>query len=251
MRRGVDQNHPDYYRSSGGYLYSNRMAKMLEVGRVTGDVIARLEKYFDALYIDEVQDFASHDFDLLYSFARADVNVLYVGDFFQHTYATSRDGNRRQGLYDEYESFKGKFREMGLIVDTETLEKSWRCSPTTCQFICDKLGIEIASHREDTTLIETVTSQEVADGLITDDTKTKLFYSSHYKFGCCSQNWGKSKGEDHHCDICIVMSPNVMRKMESGDLAPMTKKKLYVALSRARGNVYFLPSRFCNKYKIG
>lgn len=57
------------------------------------DISERIEKYFDFFCVDEVQDFAANDFNLLCQLSKMDVEVLFVGDFFQHTFDTSRDGN--------------------------------------------------------------------------------------------------------------------------------------------------------------
>ena len=59
--------------SSGHRLYSNRLAKFIEQTETVPLVVARIEKYFDAFYVDEVQDFAGHDFNLLRQLCAANV----------------------------------------------------------------------------------------------------------------------------------------------------------------------------------
>lgn len=52
------QDNQAYYISPKGYLYSNRLALLIEkCGFI--DLKSRLAKYFDELIIDEVQDIAS------------------------------------------------------------------------------------------------------------------------------------------------------------------------------------------------
>ena len=53
----------------------------------------RLEKYFDEFIVDEIQDIAGRDFSFLEQLMTANISMLFVGDFYQHTYDTSRDGN--------------------------------------------------------------------------------------------------------------------------------------------------------------
>lgn len=41
--------------------------------------------------------------------------------------------------------FIERFKKAGLTVDTATLDKSWRCSPSVCNFVTNNLEINIAS----------------------------------------------------------------------------------------------------------
>jgi superfamily I DNA and RNA helicase len=93
-------------------LYHNRIAKLLEIQKVLCDVNNRIEKYFDCLFIDEIQDFAGHDFNLLKSIAKANCEILFVGDFFQHTFDTSNDGNVNSGIFNDYNSYKKLFQDI-------------------------------------------------------------------------------------------------------------------------------------------
>lgn len=55
------------------------------------------------------------------------------------------------------------------------------------------------------------------------------------------KNWGETKGEDKYTDVCVLLNKTTSKKMAAGklaELAPMTKNKLYVAITRAKGNVY-------------
>lgn len=245
----ISRDKIPYYLTSNNRLYHNRLAKLLEKASVLPKINMRLEKYFDQLFIDEIQDFAGHDFKLLESISQANIEMLLVGDFFQHTFDTSRDGNVNSSLHDNYESYIARFEQMGLSVDLETLRRSYRCSPTTCNFICNQLGIQISSHRNTETRIESILDEDSAEEIFHDNTVTKLFFRVHYRYPCRSQNWGKSKGEDHHEDVCIVISPPMRKKLESGVLPPRTVNKLYVALSRARGNIYIASSDLFKKFK--
>ena len=64
-----------------------------------------------------------------------DVEVLFVGDFFQHTFDTSRDGNIQKELHNNYEAYLCKFKDAGYIIDLDILSHSYRCSPTVCRFV--------------------------------------------------------------------------------------------------------------------
>jgi len=106
-------------------------------------VISRIEKYFDAVYIDEVQDFSGYDFDFLLKISKAEMDWLFVGDFYQYTYATSRDGNVNKNLHKDYTYYREKFKKSGIEPDETTLKASRRCSRTVCEFITEKIGTDI------------------------------------------------------------------------------------------------------------
>ena len=145
-----------YYLSSQNRLYHNRIAKLLEVKEVIEDIKRRLEKYCDALFVDEVQDFGGEDFNFLMAISKANTQMLYVGDFFQYTYATSHNGATNKNLHNEYNAYKKRFDKAGLLVDTTTLSKSYRCSENLCEFIRQQIGIEIYSHIDTVSTIHSV-----------------------------------------------------------------------------------------------
>lgn len=108
------------YMSSERRLYANRLAKFIEQSDLVSAVVARMEKYFDVFFVDEVQDFAGHDFNFLMAISAAKLNATFVGDFFQHTFDTSRDGNVNVNLHSDYDAYKAKFKTAKLKVDTDS-----------------------------------------------------------------------------------------------------------------------------------
>jgi len=241
-----------FYLDGHRRLYHNRIAKLLETKCVYSEIVHRLEKYFDNLYVDEVQDFGGHDFNVLNSIACANLNILFVGDYFQHTFDTSRDGNTNSNLHDDYEKYKKRFVQMGLIVDLDTLSKSHRCGPSVCNFISKNIGIEISSHRQDVTNIELIECQEKADLLFHCNKRVKLFYQEHDKYNCYSENWGGSKGQDCYKSVCVILNKNTFKLFSQGklkDLNPKTKNKFYVACTRSSEHLYLVPDVLYQKYK--
>lgn len=241
-----------YYLDGNKRLYHNRLAKLLEQRGVLPELNQRLEKYFDIIFIDEVQDFAGHDFNLLASMWQSNIGVCLVGDYFQHTFDTSRDGAVNKNLHEDYEKYKVRFETTGLTVDLDTLSNSYRCSPTVCKFISDKLGISISSHRSDETLVSLVEDITTIEEKFNCDDTVKLFYQEHHKYPCFSQNWGGSKGQDHYKDVCIVLNGNSYKLHKAGklhELNPRTKNKLYVACTRAKNNLYLVSDKHLKIYK--
>ena len=244
-KRFAKQTEDEYYITSNGYFYSNRLAFFLEHRHSIDDIIRRLETYFDEFIIDEIQDIAGRDFNFLEKLMSARMTMLFVGDFYQHTFDTSRDGTVNKNLFSDKSAYEARFTAKGFKSDATTLLSSWRCSQSVCSYIDVNLGINISSNRtqDDDTKIHFVSEIEERNRILTDDLIIKLHYQNGAKDGMCHKNWGETKGEDHYQDVCILLNKTTAAKFSSGKLAelpPSTKNKLYVAITRARGNVYFI-----------
>lgn len=251
-RAGVGADNPLYYQDYGGNLLGNRLALLIS-NFALSDVIARVERFYDAFVVDEVQDFAANDFNLLNNLASCKTRILYVGDYYQHTYDTSRDGNRQKSLFSKgYDSYKKAFAS-NLIIDDSSLLTSYRCSSTVCSYVKDSLGIDIKSHDSRETAIHIVEDQDLITEIVENKDIPKLFYQSHAAYECTSTNWGASKGIDTFQDICVVLNRTTwpMVKNESFmRINESTKNKLYVAITRAKGKVYFIEEAAIARYKV-
>ena len=247
----LKRDNPKFYRDNNFRLYHNRIAKLFDFKNVLPDINNRIEKYFDCLFIDEIQDFAGHDFNLLKSIAKANCEILFVGDFYQHTFDTSNDGNVNSGIFKDYNSYKKLFQDMGLTVDTTTLQESFRCSQSVCDFIQNNIGISISAKTDRVSDIKIIESQSEVDTIIADNSIVKLFYRENSKYDCYSQNWGSSKGINHFNDVCVVLNKTTKELFDKQQLAmlkPQTKNKLYVACSRANNHLYFVSYEFLKKW---
>ena len=75
-----DKEDFHHYITKNRLVYANRLAKLLVVKNTVVDISHRLEKYFDNFFVDEVQDFAANDFNLLMKLASTNVQMLFVAD---------------------------------------------------------------------------------------------------------------------------------------------------------------------------
>lgn len=239
------QNHLSYYFSPSRYFYSNRLSLFLEKANLTDAIKARIEKYFDEFVIDEIQDIAGRDFNFLESIMTANLNMLFVGDFYQHTFDTSRDGNVNKSLFDDYATYEKRFTRKGFVSDKYTLTNSWRCGKKICDYVTKNLGINISSNRndEDETEITFISDPVQVAAIMNNPEIIKLHYQKSYQFGPGHRNWGDTKGEDKHKDVCVMLNKataSLHKKAKLRDLALSTRNKLYVAITRAHGNVYLV-----------
>jgi hypothetical protein len=243
--RFVKQDNINYFLSPSRYLYSNRLAFLLEKKGIVAEIQERISKYFDEFVFDEVQDIAGRDFSFMEKLMETNVNMLFVGDFYQHTFDTSRDGNVNCSLYNNETAYKTRFLRKGFVCDSSTLKRSWRCSSNVCDYVRKNLGINIYSNRlsTDNTKVLRVTDANQIQKILNNDCIIKLHYQRSLSYGIGHKNWGDIKGEDCYQDICVILNKTASKLEKTGQLchlAPSTKNKLYVAITRAKGNVYII-----------
>ena len=242
-----------YYNRVSKKMYHNRLAKICS-DYFIDDIIKRIEKYFNYIYIDEIQDFASHDFNLLLNLTKANCNILLVGDFYQHTFDTSRDGNVNSNLYNDYDNYINKIKnsDSNIKVDTVNFLKSKRCSKQVCEFITEYLKIKIESYNNHDSIIREIDDENAIEKIANDDNIVKLFYQNSKKYDMKNKdNWGNSKGNTY-INTCVVLNKNSYEKYKKhklNELPSSTKNKLYVALSRATNDVYIINEKYLDKYK--
>lgn len=249
---GTKRKTKDHYLIKGR-LYHNRMAKLLtDYPSLIDGVTRRIEKYFDFVCVDEVQDFAANDFNLLCALSKLNAEMLLVGDFYQHTFDTSRDGPIKKNLHKNYDKYLNEFRNASFEVDLVSLSRSYRCSPTICNFVNDSLGIPITSTRTDGVNIEFVTDKNEIHELMSDNAIAKLFYQGSNKYIGWTDNWGNTKGLDDFQDICVVLNKTSFSEYKKGtlsSLAASSLNKLYVACTRTKGNLFFVAEDQLKAYK--
>lgn len=242
-----------FYLDQSLRLYNNRIAKLVEIDNVLEHVQKRLCKYYDQFFVDEVQDFGGHDFNLLKEVCKAKLDVCLVGDFYQHTFDTSRDGQTNVNLYKDFQKYQKHFLDVGLFVDKGSLSKSYRCPPDVCEFVRKTLGIEIESHKKKSSGVHFLNDEGKITEFFRNNDVVKLFFQEHYKYPCYSNNWGKAKGIDKYIDVCISLYPKALKGYEKSDFSELpasSKNKLYVACTRANRSLYFVNEAKLNLFKI-
>jgi len=90
-RYANQRNIGRFYFSDKRLVYSDKLARFIcECDKAsTGAVIRRLEHRFDRIYIDEIQDMAAYDIELIELILRSKVKLTLVGDHRQATFRTN------------------------------------------------------------------------------------------------------------------------------------------------------------------
>lgn len=241
-----------FYVDSNNRLYSNRLSFLLEHKNVIDDIKERIKKYFDCFVFDEVQDVSGRDFNLLEKLIDTEIDIFFVGDYYQHTYNTSADGNVNTSLFDDINKYVKRFVNAGMEYDNKSLVKSWRCGESICKYVRERLNIEIYSNKGNIgKVIFLESSKEIKEKW--DDLQIiKLHYQKSSQFGRGHKNWGDTKGEDCYGDVMVLLNKTTMeayRKEELSKLPSLTRNKLYVAITRAKGTVYIADERIAKDFK--
>jgi DNA helicase-2/ATP-dependent DNA helicase PcrA len=80
-----------FFFSDGTAIYSDKLSRFIcEANTASGGaVIRRLEQRFDRIYIDEIQDMAGYDIDLIELLLKSQIKLTLVGDHRQATFKTN------------------------------------------------------------------------------------------------------------------------------------------------------------------
>lgn len=231
------------------------LAQSKEIKKI---IIERLYKFCDQIYFDELQDFMGKDFDLLSMFVKEkNVKVFAVGDFHQHSvsksnFTASKPFVKKGKIYiskDEYKLlFKGK-----VDIDESTLIKSRRVPKEICNFINNNLGINIESSSVVKGHYELLETDSKIIEVIEDTNIIKLFFKDSRKYNCLPTiNWGYSKGDTYQ-KSCIILTKTFESLFEEDFscalLTPAQINPLYVAMTRATDELYFIKEKDFKRFK--
>ncbi len=105
---------------------------MLCESKSEGLVFRRLESIYDVIFIDESQDLAGYDYEIVEVFLKSTINTVLVGDCRQATYFTNNSSKYRKYKGSNIIELFKKWENEGLC---ELIEKN-ECYRSN-QYICD------------------------------------------------------------------------------------------------------------------
>jgi ATP-dependent DNA helicase UvrD/PcrA len=221
-----------------------------------GRVIRRLERLYDEIYIDELQDLAGYDLDFLdLLFASEKIQVTVVGDPRQYTYSTNR-GRQNSGYRGH--AMMDWLGERAKICPVEERPKSWRCN----QQICDWADALYPGFQPTTSYNDKRTEHDgvfyVAKEDVPEYVKTYqptiLRWNKHADtFGLPAQNMKASKGCTFE-RVLIFPTGTMLSYLKHRDpskLKTLSLATLYVAVTRAQHSVAFVVDRKDATYSPG
>ncbi len=237
-----------HYFDSKHRIYSDKISKFLikchEASN--GKVIDRLSRIYPTIFVDEVQDLAGYDLDLLKLLFKSQITTLLVGDPRQGTYSTNNAAKNKKFRKSAILSF---FEDNSINIDKDDqlLTINYRSIPA----ICDFSNNLYPDHQKTTSGNKKITSH---DGVFLVRPKDVEQYLENYcpmqlrdsrkmiiDNGHHVMNFGESKGLSFDRVLIYPTAPIVKWvKDNNSELAPVSRSKLYVAITRARYSVAFV-----------
>lgn len=127
----------NYYFSKSKLIYSDKLSKFVfKVDELTnGQIIKRIEKIYSHIFIDEIQDMAGYDLDIIKLLFLSNVNILLVGDPRQVTYHTHDEKRHKKYSDGNITDFvEHECKKCHVEIDNTTLNKTYRNNKAICDF---------------------------------------------------------------------------------------------------------------------
>lgn len=240
-----DKDFEKHYFTPDRKLFTDKLSKFVFRcnEKTNGAVVDRIARIYSHIYIDEVQDLAGYDLELLKLFFTCTSNILLVGDPRQGTYSTNSAPKNKQYKKTQIIYFFDSFPKGSIEIDNDSLNVNYRCIEPICtlsnKFFPDLPGVK--SGNTNTTEHDGVFFVKEADieNYLKTYTPLQLRDSrrTNVNEGHPVMNFGESKGLSFDRVLIYPTKPFLEWLSKGKELAPTSRSKLYVALTRARQSV--------------
>jgi hypothetical protein len=239
------QKKNDYITSLND-IYSNKTAEFVyECNKQNnGLILRRLEKIYSHIYIDELQDFAGYDLNLLEVLFNSSINVITVGDPRQATFTTNNALKNKQYRKSNIYLWMEKMnKDYGIPIEEKN--ESHRCNQEICDF-ADSLFPDMPKTTSKNSYLTGhdgvffISRSEVKD-YITKYNPMKLRYNIRTNtLDFAASNIGLVKGRTYDRVLIFPTKP-MLEYFKTKNLSKVgDKSKLYVGITRARYSVVFI-----------
>lgn len=240
-----DGEFEQHYFTHDLKIYSDKLSKFVIRcnEKSDGAVIDRISRIYPNIYIDEVQDLAGYDLEILKLFFKSSSNILLVGDPRQGTYSTNTTAKNKKFRKSQIVSFFDNIpSEIGK--DDQTLMTNYRSHPSICKlsnklfpdYPQTKSGNEIKTGHDGLFFIRQSDIDSYLKNFnpiqLRENIKTKVIEQFR------SMNFGESKGLTFDRVLIYPTKPILEWIFDNNKyLAPTSRAKFYVAITRARYSV--------------
>lgn len=246
--RGVVRGSERYYCPHAGVVYRTRLSDLAVLCNEQwgGEVISRICSIYGVILVDEAQDFAGYDYDLLLSLMDNSKEMVIVGDPRQQTYRTGAKAKNRS-YTNVFDFFKKK---TDYFIDDSSLSVTHRCSNEVIQLanqLYDEYSPIVASKERASDSRGHIKFIERRDFEKLNSSQrsqvTALVWDGRTKVpeDCRVMNMGESKGLT--LGNVAIFPTREMKKWlsdKSVDLKDGTRAKFYVSITRAKGDLFFV-----------
>ncbi len=251
--RGIaETDTAKHYFANDELIYSDKIAKFIvECEKNSSNAVTRrLREMYTDIFIDEFQDFAGWDFNVIEMFLRSGIRITLFGDPRQNVYRTNPGSkNMPKSKASDFGinvvDIMSKWCRNGLC-ELESMSASYRCN----QAICDFSNLLWPGLEAMTSLNNKETGH---DGVFLVNTNIVTEYIRHFQpqilrydkrantYGFEAMNFGLAKGLQFE-RVLIVPTEPIKKYLKSGEISHVEKSrdKLHVAITRARHSVAFV-----------
>ncbi len=244
--KGVaEKDTQKHYFTENQKIYSDKLSKFVVKcnEQSNGSVIDRLSRIYTDIFIDEVQDLAGYDLDFLKLLFECKANVLLVGDPRQGTYSTNNSSKNKKFKKAKIINF---FEDESIAIEKD--DSSLTINYRSCSPICD-LSNKLYPNLKKTTSGNTnntehdgvffISKNDIGNYLLKYK-PTQLRWDSRTVISESSRvlTFGLSKGLEFE-RVVIYPTPQFVAWIKNNDseLAPTSRSKFYVAITRASCSV--------------
>lgn len=235
-----------YYFSESGKIYSDKLSKFVfNSNKISWwNVINRISKIYKNIFIDEIQDLAWYDLDIIKLLFDTNSNILLVWDIRQVTYLTHHE--RKYWKYKDWK-IKDFIEEQYLSktktcnIDTTSFNHSYRNNQLICDFsskLYPELPIPISkqTHVSNHEWIFLIKKSDVNNYISKYNPQILRYEKSIYP----ELNYGFSKWLWFD-RVLIYPTKPIMEYLKDWDISKFKSiAKFYVALTRARFSVWIV-----------
>ena len=251
----IKKGKKEFYFTEDNAIYADKIAQLLlDLNEASeGHVLANIKALFPIIYIDEVQDLAGYDQEIIKSLIDSGIEVICVGDPRQGVFITSKGNKNKRFIRSNMIDFF--YSRLPLLdIDQESLRTNYRCVNDICQlsnqlfpdFTCVISGNNQLAKRTGCFFVRSADIEEYQRECPAMQLRHSVRSKVNDKY--LTNNFGLVKGKTFDHVLIYPTEPMInwlvnKRQIES----PETKAKLYVAITRARysvGFVYDYPNNF-------
>ena len=243
---GEEKEFERHYFSNALKIYSDKLSKFVFRcnERTEGAVIDRISRIYSHIFVDEVQDLAGYDLELLKLFFDCNSNILLVGDPRKGTYSTNSSPKNKQFKKSKVVNYFFQDNSINIDTDQTSLSVNYRCIKPICD-LSNKLFANFPAtttgNTEETRHdgVFFVEEKNVEDYLcqyqpvqLRDSKKKEV--NPNYRV----MNFGESKGLSFDRVLIYPTKPFIdWLKDNNASLADTSRSKFYVAITRAKYSV--------------
>ena len=236
----------DQYFTSSNDIYSNKLSEFVyECNQKSGGLVTkRLEKIYSHIFIDELQDFAGYDLNVVENLFSSGMQIVVVGDPRQATFSTNYAAKNKQFRRSKIiDWLKEQTTKQSLTI--KNLQVSYRCNKPICDF-ANKLfphySESTSENKSDTEHdgLFLVSNKEIDEYIKKYHPKILRYDKRTKTGGYPAINIGISKGRTFD-RILIFPTGKMLTYLKTGNLSLAGDiTKFYIAVTRARHSVAFV-----------